>query len=119
MFYGKENKLNDQLNTLYKDFTKRIFPFMNEVSPRFRKAGEIEDYGWPVYDDNSNIIERKDDLTENPIDFINKNVKGRGIVISVSTRHSKDVSRLIKVLRALNNKLQFKFFIKMILARKQ
>lgn len=117
-FIGKENKLNDQLNTLYKDFTKRIFPFMNEVSPRFRKAGEIEDYGWPVYDDNSNIIERKDDLTENPIDFINKNVKGRGIVISVSTRHSKDVSRLIKVLRALNNKLPIQILYKNDISKK-
>ena len=110
-FVGKD-QLNDKLTTLYNDFTRRIFPFVTRNSPRFRSAGESENHGWPIYDNENNIVEMKDDLSENPVDFINKNVKGRGIVISVATKHSKDATRLIKVLRALNNKLPIQILYK-------
>ncbi|RCK55846.1 putative alpha-1,3-mannosyltransferase MNN15 [Candida viswanathii] len=116
-FLGKDN-LNDQLSDLFNEFTNKVFPFVGRSSPRFRKAGETEEYGWPVYDNENNTVERKDDLTENPVDFIQKNLNGRGIVISVATRHSRDVARLIKVLRALNNKLPIHILYKNDISKK-
>lgn len=41
----------------------------------------------------------------NIVDYYHTNMKGRGIVISGSTKYSRDIVKLIRLLRALNNKL--------------
>ena len=81
------------------------FSLYKQPSSQIQKKWETEEFGWPIYDNENNIIDRKTEFGDNPIEFLQKNSKGKGIVISVSTRYAKDAMRLIKILRALNNRL--------------
>ncbi|EMG47753.1 MNN15 putative alpha-1 [Candida maltosa Xu316] len=108
-FIGRD--INESLTSIYKEFTGKFFPFLDKAAPKFRKAEDDVDSGWPVYEDDK-VVNRVTEFPDNAIDFISRNTKGRGIVISSSTRHSRDAMRLIKVLRALNNKLPIQILYK-------
>lgn len=115
-FFGRE--LDDELKSIYNEFRGKLFPFISSQAPKFRKSGETEEFGWPIYDNENNIIDRKTEFGDNPIEFLQKNSKGKGIVISVSTRYAKDAMRLIKILRALNNRLPIQIIYKNDITKK-
>ena len=105
-FLGQDNENQAQ----FKKYTKSLFPFSNNQLPTFELVGNDTDpvAEFPIYDEINKFTQQThkfDPLTDNLIDFIHKNSNGRGIVISASTRHSRDLVKLIRVLRALNNKL--------------
>lgn len=43
--------------------------------------------------------------TENLLQYYHKSINGKGIVITTTSRHARDVAKLLRVLRALNNEL--------------
>ena len=110
--------MDDELKSIYNEFRGKLFPFISSQAPKFRKSGETEEFGWPIYDNENNIIDRKTEFGDNPIEFLQKNSKGKGIVISVSTRYAKDAMRLIKILRALNNRLPIQIIYKNDITKK-
>ncbi|KAI5966516.1 uncharacterized protein KGF55_000825 [Candida pseudojiufengensis] len=86
-FFNKD--LDSTQAQVYDEFTDKLFPFLTDKPPILDGDNSY----------NSDVYAR------NSIDYIYKNSKGKGIVVSAATRHSRDLVRLIKVLRALNNKL--------------
>lgn len=112
--YGKcfLNNPDVKETELYNLFTSKLFPYLHNTIPIFETSNSTDplpEDSWPIYneinDDYDVVHNAFNSSTDNFIDFIKKNSKGRGIVISATTRHSRDVVKLVRVLRALNNKL--------------
>ena len=109
--------MDDELKSIYNEFRGKLFPFISSQAPNSEKVGRLKSF-WPIYDNENNIIDRKTEFGDNPIEFLQKNSKGKGIVISVSTRYAKDAMRLIKILRALNNRLPIQIIYKNDITKK-
>ncbi|CAI5757932.1 unnamed protein product [Candida verbasci] len=104
------DKIDDSLNKLSLEFSKRLFPFITNSIPVFRKAGTTQENGWPVVKNDE--IDYKTQNSDESIMFFRDNSKGKGIVISATSRHAKDLQRLIRILRALNNQLPIQIIFK-------
>lgn len=111
--YGKcfvNKKLNDKLKKIYDDMTKKLFPYLNDLLPQFDKVGNKSNLvsldGLPVYNDDGDIVNTipKPEKT-NFMDYLLQNSNGKGIAIVASNRHGRDVIKLMRILRATNNRL--------------
>ncbi|PVH23844.1 hypothetical protein CXQ85_004138 [Candidozyma haemuli] len=93
-FFGDSEPDKD----LQGGFARRLTPFFHDQLPRFETPdGASVDDQFPGC--------RKYMPDDTLIQYYHENMKGKGIVISAATRYSKDIARLIRVLRGLNNKL--------------
>lgn len=112
--YGKcfIQNTNTKMKGAYDNLTKKFFQPLSRL-PKFLIDNVIlEENSIPSFDE-SNVFKGdviKMSENDNMISFINHNLNGKGILISAANRHSKDVERLIRVLRALNNKLPIQIF---------
>lgn len=79
-------------------YARKLTPFFHDQLPTFEPPDNtfVEDLfpGKPKYMPDDTLVQ-----------YYYEHIEGKGIVISAATRYSKDISRLIRVLRALNNKL--------------
>ncbi|KAK6454024.1 mannosyltransferase [Scheffersomyces xylosifermentans] len=108
-FLGDVEPVDKELQNL---FTLKLFPYLHNSLPLFEMPNKTEPLpptSWPLFNDDIRKYEFRDEKfdqnSDNFIDFIKKNSHGKGLVISATTRHSRDIIKLIRVLRALNNKL--------------
>lgn len=102
-FIGQE--LNEDQQETFNDLSSKFFPFLTTKLPLFKVPGEDRSTGWPVVNEDGSTEYKTDVDKGNYIDFVHKHSRGKGIVISAATRHAKDIMKLIKILRALNNEL--------------
>lgn len=93
-FFGDSNPLKE----LKSKFSRKVTAYFDNDLPTFETPdGETHNNKFPgarQYTEEDSIVQ-----------YYHENIKGKGVVISASTRYTRDVSRLIRVLRALNNKL--------------
>lgn len=102
-FIGQE--LDEGQKTTFNDLSNRFFPFLTNKLPLFKVQGEDRFTGWPVLKEDGSTEYKTDLDGDNYIEFVYKHSRGKGIVISAATRHAKDIMKLVKILRALNNEL--------------
>lgn len=87
---------------LYSKLTARVLPFLTNKLPEFVYESATLVDGFPQVD----RFEVKHPYTgTNMIEYIRKNSHGKGIVLSASSKHGRDLVKLIRLLRALDNKL--------------
>lgn len=92
---------------LYADMSKKLFPFFNGNLPTYEKFDGFSVSG--LFPGASEVYNSD---KHNIFDYIKRNSNGRGIVLSASTRHARDVIKLVRILRALNNRLPIQIFHK-------
>lgn len=100
-FYGKERvEMADKLQDIYHRYNKKVSPFLDTALPNFEIGGQVFDHipGDATFQKGSDLL-----------DYYYSNLKGSGIVISCSTRYSRDIIKFIHVLRAMGNKLPIQF----------
>ncbi|KAL7664187.1 Uncharacterized protein ABC855_g3019 [[Candida] zeylanoides] len=86
---------------LYEDLLKKFFPFFTRNLPTFERFdGVVAESKFPG-DDVPVYSKERDNLME----YNKLHSHGRGILLSASNKHSRDVIKLVRVLRALNNRL--------------
>lgn len=109
--YGKcfIDNTNQKLNSIYNDLTGKFFSSFTSALPRYTFDLELlQENSIPIVND-LNYFEGQlkpfDSQDSNFIEFLHKNSNGKGILISANNRHERDITKLIRVLRALNNKL--------------
>lgn len=116
--------LNDSLDAtlvdldLFNTLSRKFFPYLrfnfplfeiyNASKPIDESLAEVVKFnnGLPEFAQNTftgNVLSPKND--ENLMQFYYNTINGRGIVLTATARHTKDIVRLIRVLRALNNEL--------------
>lgn len=102
--FGNNQKWFDQ-------YTKTLFYYLSDKLPTFENQKyNLDLYGdqLPLFNEN-NLFEGETvsyrENQHNLLQFLKENSSGKGIAISASTRFTKDIIKLIRVLRALNNKL--------------
>lgn len=98
-FYGEDSSVRDSHGDLFQKFSRKVVPFFHNMLPTFEPPDGQHISGrfpnGPDFDgDNDSVLL-----------YYHRNIRGKGIVISASTRYARDISRLIRVLRSLNNKL--------------
>ncbi|ODV80923.1 glycosyltransferase family 71 protein [Suhomyces tanzawaensis NRRL Y-17324] len=114
--YGKcfVNNENHEMNDIYQKYSNKLFPFLNtHALPTFERLTQQGDrlFGdniLPVFHTDNQFTGQTvlyDPGHDNLIDFLHKNTSGKGIVISAANKHVRDLIKLIRVLRALNNRL--------------
>lgn len=104
--YGKcflNGKSSDSsLQKMFRKWTKKVLFYLDDIYPTITEETIVEDQeklvSVPI-----NLFENNEDIA-NIVDYIQKTSKGKGIVISATSLHYKDVVRLIITLRALNNR---------------
>ncbi|KAK6463287.1 mannosyltransferase [Scheffersomyces coipomensis] len=116
-FIKNDDQLTPNLKELYDRFTSKLFHYITPNLPLFQLSDhrEIPANEFPVLNKDNEFLGDTisfDPEKENIIEFIHKHSNGRGIVISATTRHAKDLTRLIRILRALNNKLPIQILYK-------
>ncbi|OBA19954.1 hypothetical protein METBIDRAFT_32966 [Metschnikowia bicuspidata var. bicuspidata NRRL YB-4993] len=108
-FDGDSLPVEGKLKEIYNRYSAKVVPFFNaEIPEVFANDSELEiqdAFDMGLVQDN------------NLLDFYYKNMKGTGIVLSMATRHSRDVIRLIHVLRALGNTLPIEILYRSDLLR--
>lgn len=107
--YGKcffDNKLESDKDIHFFDkFSSKLFPFILNI-PKFERHDGTSLNTFPIFDENGEFKSEAPGIQRgNSIDYIRKYSNGRGIVISAGRKHVTDLVKLIRVLRALNNKL--------------
>lgn len=105
------NIQNDQNQKLFNTMTEKLFSFVRFKMPTFEiytSANESIKFnnGLPDYSlgDFSGKVHQPTE-NQNIIQFYQESVNGKGIVLSATPKHARDISKLIRVLRALNNDL--------------
>ena len=98
--------LNDEKQAnLRERYTEKLFPFLTGEPPDFQRLNETTiNKGYPVIHGGGKFDEISYE-GENILDFMKKKKNGKGIVLTGVSRHSKDLVKLIRVLRALGNEL--------------
>lgn len=92
------NEVSDPDPDIQGHWARRMTPFFHDQLPVFETPdGAILENHFP----GARSYKPDDTLLQ----YYHENMKGKGIVISAATRYTKDITRLIRVLRALNNKL--------------
>lgn len=100
-FYNNDKlDTNNELTDMRRRYTEKMAPFMKNQLPQFDVKGTVYD----KFPGGSQIAEG-----ESTIDYYYLNLKGSGIVISGTSRHSRDIVKFIHVLRAMGNKLPIQF----------
>lgn len=110
--YGKcfiDNNHIAELNPIFNDLTTKFFSSFSSILPRYSIENVVlQENSIPIFN-NLNQFDGEfksfNSSEENFIHFFKKNSNGKGILISATNRHSKDIAKLIRVLRALNNRL--------------
>lgn len=106
-----KHERSEKESKLFNTYTDKLFPFFNmDILPEFFSA-ELEDSipknSIPQFDAHDkylgHVLFNPEEI--NLIDFMHQNNNGRGIVISAASHHTEDMVKLIRLLRALNNKL--------------
>lgn len=90
---------------LFNIYTKKLFWFFTNVTPTYHNAEHTILLGLPVFENNKFAGVHHHTKNDNLMDTYRHKTNGRGIVLSATTRHAKDIVKLIRVLRALNNEL--------------
>lgn len=96
-FYGKDRvEMDAKLKETYHRYNKKVSPFGDKNLPTFEMADQFLKHipGDPNF-------QQGDDL----LDYYYTNLRGSGIVMSASSKYSRDIVKFIHVLRALGNKL--------------
>lgn len=99
----------------FDSLAEKFFFYFNGNLPVFDNLnGTIITDGYPIYENNklTDKFMTYNNSNENLIQFINKNSNSRGIVISAATKYTRDIMKLIRVLRALNNELPIQVIYK-------
>lgn len=100
-FFGGDGKLkekNEKAGEMYSKYNRKMIPFFQATLPHFEAPNApLRTDGFP----GGPEFQKGDDL----LDYYYKNMEGKGIVISGATRYSRDIVKLIRVFRALNNRL--------------
>lgn len=86
---------------LYEDLAKRFFPYINGKLPTFENAIT----GESVVDGYVGATKPYEFGKDHLFEYMQDNSNGKGILISASNRHTRDLIKLIRLLRGLNNKL--------------
>lgn len=112
-FINTNGKLmNDKQKSLYDHMTLKLFPYFNgldlvsyETIDNSSQLIPLD--GYPVYGGAGEIITTipKGKNNENIMETILNNTNGKGIAIVASNRHGRDIIKLLRVLRAMNNTL--------------
>lgn len=96
-FYGKERVgMDTKLKEIYHRYNKKVSPFADTGLPTFEVADQFLKHipGDPNF-------QKGDDL----LDYYYTNLNGSGIVMSASSKYSREIVKFIHVLRAMGNKL--------------
>lgn len=101
--YGKcflnQNQETVSHPEIFKKMTDKLFPFLSGQLPIFERFdGKVYNEGFPEmlkYEKSQDIL----------LNYIQRNVQGKGILVSATTKHARDLIKLIRVLRAHNNEL--------------
>lgn len=93
-FFGEFESDKD----LQGHWARRMTPFFHDQLPTFETPdGAVLENHFP----GKRTYKPDDTLLQ----YYHENIQGKGIVISAATRYARDIARLIRVLRALDNKL--------------
>lgn len=105
-FESEAFDLNDEKQAnLRERYTEKLFPFLTGVPPDFQRLNVTTiNQGYPIIYGEGKFDEIHYD-GGNILDFMKKKKNGKGIVLTAVSRHSKDLVKLIRVLRALGNEL--------------
>lgn len=87
---------------LYGNMTQKLLPFLTGKVPEFTHNNNTITNAFPSAED-FDVRFAKDE--NNIIEFIKHKSNGKGIVLSASSRHGRDLVKLIHLLRALDNTL--------------
>lgn len=95
-FLGVNDGKSEKLGRIFEEYAPRILPYFAKNFPEVSSWVGYNSFfqGSPSFDKNSEFI-----------DYYFNNIRGLGIVISASTRHVKDIVKLIHILRAMGNEL--------------
>lgn len=105
---GNEEKHQE----IFSKYSKKLFPYFTGKLPKFERLNEtgIEN-GFPIIEGGYNHEEHIFD-GKNIIDFIKRYSNGKGIVVSATSKHTRELIKLIHLLRALNNVLPIQIIFK-------
>ncbi|KAK6198826.1 mannosyltransferase putative-domain-containing protein [Scheffersomyces amazonensis] len=114
---------NAKNEELFNKFSHKFFSYFTKNLPTFEfPAGkDLPTNEFPILNQTNGFQQQTikfDSEKQNMIDFLHENSNGRGIVISAATRHAKDIIRLIRLLRAMNNRLPIQIIYKGDINRK-
>lgn len=87
---------------LYDKMTNKVLPFLTNTLPEFTFNNSTITNGFPLADNFDVYHEYKG---SNLVEFIKTKSNGKGIVLSASSKHGRDIVKLIRLLRALDNTL--------------
>lgn len=89
----------------FETYARKLFPYLTFTLPTFlRFNGTVVEDGFPNLE-NGFLLDHPPKEGEHMLDYMRTKSNGRGIVISASSRYSKDIVKLIRLLRAHNNRL--------------
>lgn len=106
-------------NTLFHKF----FPYLSGKTPQFEimhgyNESTILEDSLPDFSNNQFVGNYVNNTGGNLLKFYKNNISGRGILLTVTSRHSKEAAKLIRVLRALNNELPIQVIFRGSLSKK-
>jgi len=103
---------HETLQETFNKYSRKMFPFFTNKLPVFEGMNDrrIEN-GFPNLENGYNENKYEFD-GKNVIDFIKRSSNGKGIVISASPSHVKDLVKLIQLLRAMNNEFPIQIVYK-------
>lgn len=103
---SREVLLGDANKGFFDGFTSKLFHFLTPTTPIFERFdGTIVDDGLPIFSNGKYSGQRHHFSEMNIVDYVRTHSNGKGIVISARSSHGRDIVKLIRVLRALNNEL--------------
>lgn len=113
--YNKQIKGTGDNKKHFDSLTEKFFFYFNGRLPVFDNLnGTKLTNAFPIYENNK--LTQKyfefDGANDNVIDFVHRHSNNRGIVISATTKYTRDIMKLIRVLRALNNELPIQIIYK-------
>lgn len=103
---------NEELQETFNRYSRKMFPFFTNKLPVFEGINdEIIEKSFPNMQNGYNGENYEFD-GKNVVDFIKRSSNGKGIVISASSSHVKDLVKLIQLLRAMNNEFPIQIVYK-------
>lgn len=98
-----------KMKVKFDDITSRLFPYLTGIPPAYTiftgNESTTFNNGIPEFVDGQFTGKALSGKSKNLIRNYHQNINGKGIVISAAPTHAKDIARLIRVLRGLNNQL--------------
>lgn len=96
---------SDNLEGTFNSYSRKLLPFLTNKLPVFERFNDtVVSNGFPVLK-NGYHGENYEFDGKNVVDFIKRSSNGKGIVISAASAHTRDLVKLIHLLRAMNTEL--------------